>query len=107
MFPKSLTESQHYYAAHSLMSDPGAYVSFFDDLPEEPAALIQVVQGVLIHKLVADYYQVEISRVQRAEQNLRSMEQRLKRLAELDPVPLTVARLAIVRWAFVVILRCF
>ena len=92
MFPKSLTESQHYYAAHSLMSDPGAYVSFYDDLPEEPAALIQVVQGVLIHKLVADYYQVEISRVQRAEQNLRSMEQRLKRLAELDPAPLTVAR---------------
>ena len=33
---------------------------------------------------MADYYQVQASSVQRAEQHLRSVEQRLKRLAELD-----------------------
>jgi len=40
----------------------------------------------LIHKLVADYYQVQVNSVQRAEQHLRSVEGRLKRLAEFDRV---------------------
>ncbi|PWB56309.1 MAG: excinuclease ABC subunit UvrA [Anaerolineales bacterium] len=92
MFPVRLHENLSYYASQSLLSSPGAYSSMFDSLPDEPAALIRIIQGVLIHKLVADFYHVEVSSEQRAEQHLRSVEQRLKRLAELDPAPLTVAR---------------
>jgi len=43
-----------------------------------------VLQGVLIHKLVVDFYQVQLSPVQRAEQRLCSMQQRLQRLVELN-----------------------
>jgi len=92
MFPNPLTENIEYYTSHSLMSSPGAYAYLYDDLPDEPAALIKILQGVLIHELVADYYQVQVSSVQRAEQHLRSIEQRLQRLAELDPAPLSVPR---------------
>jgi excinuclease ABC subunit A len=92
MFPESLPESISYYITQSLLSSPGAYVSFYESLPDEPAALIQILQGVLLHKLVADYYQVQVSSVQRAEQHLRSVEQRLEQLAKLDPTPLTVPR---------------
>jgi excinuclease ABC subunit A len=81
-----------YYITQSLLSNPGKYTYLFDDLPSDPAGMIQVLQGVLIHKLVVDYYQVQVSSVQRAEQHLRSVEQRLKRLVELDPAPLSVVR---------------
>ena len=92
MFPFPCDADLQYFSAQSLLSSPGACETLYDGLPDEPAALIQVVQGVLIHKLVVDYYNVDISPIQRAEQHLRSVEQRLKRLAQLDPAPLTVAR---------------
>jgi excinuclease ABC subunit A len=81
-----------YYITHSLFSDPKECSSLYQDLPGTVPELIAVVQGILIHKLVIDFYQVELSPAARAEQLLRTVEQRLKRMLEFDPAPLTLAR---------------
>jgi hypothetical protein len=83
MFPISQTGCVSYYANQSLLSNPGEFANFYDNLPDEPEALVQIIQGIMIHKLVADYYQVQVSSVQRAEQYLRSVEQRLTRRLNL------------------------
>jgi excinuclease ABC subunit A len=72
------------YTSHSPFTDPGEYADLYRDLPDDLPDLIAVLQGVLIHKLVVDFYQVQLSPVQRAEQRLRSMQQRLQRLVELN-----------------------
>jgi excinuclease ABC subunit A len=81
-----------YYTSHSPFSDPGHYTFLYTDLPDDLPGLIQVVQGFLIHKLVVDFYQVELSAAARAEQLLRTIEQRLKRMLDFDPAPLRQAR---------------
>ncbi|HNT25431.1 MAG TPA: excinuclease ABC subunit UvrA [Anaerolineales bacterium] len=84
--------SLSYYTSQSPLSDPGAYAYLYEDLPADPQALARVVQGVLIHKLTIDLYAIQLSAVQRAEVNLISIAQRLRRLAELDATPLVSAR---------------
>ena len=43
-------------------------------------------------KDIAEHYGVSLTRESRAEQHLRTMEQRLERIIELDPSPLTIPR---------------
>ena len=81
-----------YYTSQSPLSTPGEYADYYDELPDEPRQLAGIVQGLLIHKLVIEHYHVQISAVQRAEQHLRTVEQRLRALAELDPAPLSQPR---------------
>jgi excinuclease ABC subunit A len=50
------------------------------------------VHGLLLHRQAASHHNLNLSREQRAEQHLRSIEQRLARLMEGNPAPLTVAR---------------
>jgi excinuclease ABC subunit A len=80
----STKDMDSYYTSHSSFTDPGEYADLYRDLPDDLPDLIAVLQGVLIHKLVVDFYQVQLSPVQRAEQRLRSMQQRLQRLVELN-----------------------
>jgi excinuclease ABC subunit A len=87
-----MSSALSYYTSHSPLSTPGAFVGYYTDLPSDPRRLAEVVQGLLIHKLVIDHYHVQISAVQRAEQHLRTIQQRLARLIDLDPTPLTQPR---------------
>jgi len=80
-----------YYSSHSPFTDPGDYAYLYHILPDDIPGLIQVVQNVLIHKLVVDFYQVQLSAVQRSEQHLHTMQQRLKRLVELNYTSLAQA----------------
>ena len=87
-----MNDSLAYYSSHSPLTDPGRYADLFNDLPEHPTELAGVVQGLLLHKLAVEHYKVTISRVQRSEQMLRSVAQRLERMVEVDPSPLNLPR---------------
>ena len=86
-----VTDILSFYATHSPMTDPGSYAYLYDNLPDEPADLITVINGVLIHKFTADD-QLQLGREQRREKYLRTMQQRLARIVALDPSPLKVSR---------------
>jgi excinuclease ABC subunit A len=83
--------SRSFYHTQSPMTDPGNYKYLYDDLPDDFSQLYQIIHNVLIHHDDAeDRYQP--TTIQRREQFYRTMQQRLARIIELDPSPLTVAR---------------
>jgi excinuclease ABC subunit A len=87
-----MTDQFAFYLNHSPITDPGLFTSLYDGLPNEIPELIEIIQGQLLHRLAAAYYGVVLTRESRAEQHLRTVEQRLRRIMELDPSPLTQAR---------------
>lgn len=75
------------------MTDPKEYASLFDGLPRKIPALVEVVQGLLIHIFWADRYGLELPKERGGrEVNLRGVAQKLKRVQELEASPLTIAR---------------
>jgi excinuclease ABC subunit A len=85
-------DTTSYYLEHSPITDPGEYASLYDNLPSDIPALVRIIYGQLIHRNAVRKYGVTLTRESRAEQHLRTMRQRLARIAELSPDPLTVAR---------------
>ncbi len=81
-----------YYAAHSPITDPGDYTCLYDNLPDDIPGLICIIQGQMMQRNSASTYGVTLTRGSRAETHLRTMQQRLARIAELSPEPLTLAR---------------
>ncbi len=92
-----MDEILSFYASQSPLTDPGPYTPLYNCLPDTPIELAAVVQGLLIHKLTVEHYQISLSRAQRGEQMLRSVEQRLKRMVETDPSPLSLEREPVLR----------
>ena len=86
---KSILE---YYRQHSPITDPGEYAYLYDNLPDGLHELIAIIQGQMIHRLAVQQFGVTLTRESRGEQRLRTMQQRLARMMELDPSPLTVER---------------
>ena len=81
-----------YHRAHSPITNPGDFVYLFEDLPDNIPELINVVQGQLLHRLSAEQHGVTLTRESRGEHRLRTMQQKLARIAELDPSPITSPR---------------
>ena len=81
-----------FYRQHSRITDPGEYATLYDNLPDGLHELIAIIQGQMIHRLAADKFGVTLTSESRGEQRLRTMRQRLARITELDPNPLTIAR---------------
>jgi excinuclease ABC subunit A len=81
-----------YYASHSPITDPGPFAHLLECLPPDPAGLTQIVQGLLIHKLEVQLYNIQVSPVQRHELYLRTVQQILGRVQSIDPSPLTIER---------------
>src|SRR5687768_18201768 len=81
-----------YFAQYGKITHPGRYASHYAGLPSDPAALVQVVQGLMIHVFWAERYGLKLGAERQAEVQLRSMERRLARTLELDPGPLTTSR---------------
>jgi ABC-type glutathione transport system ATPase component len=73
-----------FYASHSPLTDPKPYAALFNNLPASPAELAHIVQGLLIHKLVIDHYQISLSPAQNSERLLRSISQRQERMIAAD-----------------------
>ncbi|HZD25802.1 MAG TPA: transglutaminase-like domain-containing protein, partial [Alphaproteobacteria bacterium] len=59
----------------------------------DPAALMRIVQGLMIYEHVAaDFYVAELSAARRAESQIRAIEGMLSALLALDAAPLKAAR---------------
>jgi Transglutaminase-like superfamily len=84
---------QEYYREHGPMTTPGANAAEFKKLPKDLAALCEVIQGVLIHRDMCPFlYNLNLSKEQRDEANIRPLAQMLTQIHELDPRPLTAPR---------------
>ena len=82
-----------YYRKQSPITNPGQFSELFDPLPDYPGEMIEVIHGLIIHKLVADAYHEPLSQNQRSEQHLRSIKQILQRIQDLDNAPLIDPRI--------------
>ena len=80
------------FAQYGKITNPGPYANLYTDLPSDIPALVQVVQGLLVHVFWAERYGLNLSEERKAEAQLRSMEHRLARTLELDSSPLTTPR---------------
>jgi hypothetical protein len=81
-----------YYAGPGPMTDPGEMAWLFEGLPRDISALVQTVQGLLLHIFWAERYGVELSEERKGGVSIRSVADKLARIHELDDRPLTVAR---------------
>ncbi|MGB8981976.1 MAG: transglutaminase domain-containing protein [Anaerolineales bacterium] len=81
-----------YFAQYGKLTHPGSCVDIYTDLPSDIPALVQVVQGLLVHVFWAERYGLNLSEERKGEVQLRSMGRRLARTLELAPGPLTAPR---------------
>ena len=81
-----------YFTQYARMSSPGEYASLYGNLFAPISKLVKIVQGVTIHVFWTERYRVQVPPERMSELQLRSMERRLARTAELDPRPLTEPR---------------
>ena len=81
-----------YFSQYGKITHPGLYANLYADLPSDLAAIVQVVQGLMVHVFWAERYGLKLDEERQAEVQLRSMERRLTRTLELDPGPLTTPR---------------
>lgn len=81
-----------YFAQQGRISDPGAHVSLYKNLPAAVEDLVKLVQGVTIHVFWTERYGFKAPIERMPEVQLRWMEKRLARTLELDARPLLEAR---------------
>ena len=81
-----------YFAQYGKMTDPGPYADLYADLPSDIPALVQIVQGLIVHIFWAERYGLNLSEERKSEVQLRRTERRLSRTLELDINPLTTSR---------------
>jgi hypothetical protein len=81
-----------YFAQYGKITNPGSHAHLYSDLPTDIPALVDVVQGLIVHVFWGERYGLHLSEERKAEVQLRSMERRLARTLELDPSPLTNPR---------------
>ena len=83
---------QEYYAAQGQISDPGPYTAQFDALPNLLSDIVLAIQGVMLHIYWAENYGITLNRIRQEETNLRLIGDRLAKLIELSPTPLSQPR---------------
>lgn len=89
---ESTANPLEFYVRPGSMTDPKEHADLFRGLPAEMPALVQTVQGLLLHIFWAERYGVTLSEERKQEVSIRTVAQMLERLQELDDGPLTVAR---------------
>ncbi|RPJ47748.1 MAG: hypothetical protein EHM21_08005, partial [Chloroflexi bacterium] len=85
-------EHLSFYAAPWLMTGAGELSHLFDPLPTGIADLCRVVQGLLIHPLINEWYGVDLTSTQKKEVNIRPVSEMLRLVNRLDPRPLSEPR---------------
>lgn len=73
-----------FYVKQSVITDPRQYEKKLDILPEEPAQLLSIVQGLVIHGDLGKLYGVNFSKKQSDEELLRTVPQMLEAIFRLD-----------------------
>jgi hypothetical protein len=88
-----MENQKEYYQGHGPMTAAGAHAAELNKLPKDLAALCEIVQGVLIHRDMAPFlYNLNLSKEQRDDGNIRPLAQMLTRIHALDSRPLTAPR---------------
>ena len=82
----------NFYAAPSAMTDFGPHTRIVQDLPNDVAELVRVVQGLALHEYMADAYGVTIPEARKEESHIRAVREMVDRILVLDGDPLTIAR---------------
>jgi hypothetical protein len=88
----SITEILNFYRQPGIMTRPGQYTHLLENVPDGVADLCKTVQGLMLHVFWAQEYGVTLSEDRKKEVNLRTFEQMLARIAELDTQAIDVAR---------------
>jgi hypothetical protein len=88
------TSPEHeFYAAESRLTALGRHAASVDELPNDLAGLVTIIQGLVIYDVVAsDFYGYELSQERQHAIHLRPIEEVLDSVLALDQRPLSVAR---------------
>jgi Transglutaminase-like superfamily len=81
-----------FYSRPAAMTAGCGYTPMFQELPRDVAALVEIVQGLLLHEHWAPRYGVSLSDERRSESHVRPVARMLERLFKHDIRPLCVAR---------------
>ena len=68
-----MSSDLNYFTQQGRMSDPGTYISLFENLPTSVPALVKLVQGVTIHVFWMERYGFKAPPERMAELQLRTM----------------------------------
>lgn len=88
----SKTDMLQYYRTQSAVTDPKAYADRFEALPEDPLAISNVLQNILLHNWKTYAEKMELSAERRAEIEIRPIARLLARIQEVDPRPWSAER---------------
>lgn len=82
-----------FYKFPGPMTSGGKYAAALEKLPSDPAALVAVVQNLVVHEFAAsDFYGFVIPEKRKPESHIRQAEKMLDRILALDNDPLVVPR---------------
>jgi len=81
-----------FYTIPGPMTDAGQYADLLNGLPTTLPELVASVQGFAVHVFWAKRYGLELSEEREQEVTLRLFQQKLPRILELDPAPLSQPR---------------
>ncbi len=81
-----------YYACNDDLTDLSNYAGQVADLPADPAKLVPIIQGLLIHAFWLERYGVALAAERKLEPGIRPLPLKLAKLLEVDERPLTEAR---------------
>lgn len=87
-----LQEMVAFYKVQGPMSDPREYAKHFTELPSNLPAMVQTLQGLVVHIFWAERYGLKLSEERKAEVQIRPVAPKLARLFELDGAPLRTPR---------------
>ncbi len=87
-----MTTSHAFFATPGLMTTAGHRAHLLEPLPHDIKALVQIVQGLMIHVFWAARYGTQVTPSRQGELQLRPLARKLERIVELDSRPLDQAR---------------
>jgi hypothetical protein len=77
-----------FYNEQGQISEPGRYTALLDDLPVEIPELVESTQGLMLHLHWASRLGFTLNRLRREESNLRTIQDRLPKIIELEDAAL-------------------
>jgi hypothetical protein len=81
-----------YYARAGAMTDLQDIDGLLVGLPNDPAGLVTLVQGLVLHRFWAEAYGVAVPTGREDELHIRSARSMIERLIEMEPAPISETR---------------
>lgn len=87
-----MNQAQQYYTEQSAMTDPGPHAALYADLPRDLPSLCEVVQGLLIHVIRGNRYNVTLPGERMVQVKTRRVTTMLETIMADDPRPIAQPR---------------